>query len=117
MSLTLFDCSSLRKSEGIIIKGDYKITKLEKLKSPKCNLVCKVYDKRNNQPIPHATVQISELDLIGLTNDDGIFEFDLFAGKYKVTVSNIGNSSIETCTIKLASKTEITFELGTTIIH
>lgn len=49
--IVTMSCSVLKKSEGEIIRGDYKVVKTEKLNEGTSQLVCIVYDKKNNTPI------------------------------------------------------------------
>ena len=118
-SIVMISCSILKKSDGEIIKGNYEIVKVEKINDNKCQLVCIVYDKKNNVPISNATIHINDLNLGGSTKNNGIIEIEIPAGKYIVTAMNVGNTTIETNSIefKPSTQTEIKFELGTTIIH
>jgi len=68
---------------------------------------------------PNASVQVNELKIGGFTKNYGSLELNVPIGKYKITVVNVGNTTIQTTFIKFAhdTKTEVKFKLGTTIIH
>lgn len=112
-------CSVFKKSEGKIIKGNYEVIKIEKVNNSTSQLVCIVYDKQKNVPISNASVQVNELKVGGFTKNDGTLDLDIPAGKYTITVANVGNTTIQTNLInfKPNTKTKINFKLGTTIIH
>lgn len=112
-------CFNLKKNDGKVIKGSYDIVKIEKTQNEKAQLVCVVYDKIDNTPIPYAGIIIDNLKLAGFTNNDGRCEFELSGGRSTVTVFNAGNITIKTKPInfKPYTKTEIKFLLGTAIIY
>lgn len=112
-------CSICKKSEGKKIKGGYNVIKMKKTNNGTAQLVCIVYDKEKNIPIPKASVQINELKIGGFTKNDGALGLDIPPGKFTITVVNVGNTTIQTNFIKFKpnTKTEIKFQLGTTIIH
>lgn len=112
-------CSILKKSDGKVTKGSYDIVKIEKTDNEKAQIVCVVYDKKNNTPIHDAAISIENLKLAGLTKNDGRCEFESSGGKSTVTVVNVGNITINTKPInfKPYTKTEIKFSLGTAIIY
>ena len=109
----ILSCSTLRRKE-IVIKGNYKITKVEKVNNNTSKLVCIVYDKETGALLPNAVVQVNELNIGGFTKEDGTLELDIPAGKYTIKVTNLGNTDMKTSFIRFVSntKTEIKFNLG-----
>ena len=119
MLLTVItSCSSAKKMEVKVIKGNYEIIKIEKVSSTS-RLACIVYDKEKNVPISGAVVLVNELKIGGFTKNDGTFELNIQAGKYTVTAMNAGNTTIQTKLInfKPNTKTGIRFKLGTSTIY
>jgi hypothetical protein len=115
----LISCSILKKSDSKVTKGNYDIIKVEKTDSEKAQIICVVYDKKNNAPIVDAAISIDDLKLTGLSKTNGRCEFEVTGAKSVVTVINVGNITIKTKPInfKPYTKTEIKFLLGTAIIY
>lgn len=121
MFLFVVSCSvsKSKQGNGKIIKGNYEISKTKQTHSGKAQIVCTVYDKRGQNPIPNAVVEINELKLGGETSDSGTFSIDIPPGKYTVTAMNVANTKLTTdiFTINPGDIIHIKFELGTTIIY
>jgi hypothetical protein len=118
--MVISSCSTFKKSEVKIIKGNYEVIKLEKVNNNiSSNLICIVYDKLTNDPISYAYIEVNELKIGGFTNDDGIIELNIPKGKYTITVMNGANTNIKTKHINFKPNTitKIIFRLGTVIIY
>jgi len=119
----LMACTVLKKTAdeggGGNIKGKYKIIKTEEVNNNgKSRIICYPYDRQTNTLVDIATVQIIELKLEAILYD-GISDFEVPPGRYKITVNSFGYTDIQTRFIhfKPNTKTEIRIELGTYWIH
>jgi len=66
--MVINSCSTFKKSEVKIIKGNYKVIKLEKINNNiSSNLICIVYDKLTNDPISYAYLEVNKLKIGGFT--------------------------------------------------
>jgi len=71
-----------------------------------------VTDTESNDPLPGATVQVSELGIGAATDVDGNFEFTVPAGEHVVSASFVGYTSSErTVTVEAGGTTEVNFNL------
>lgn len=104
-----------------VVEGSYKIVKQEPHESGgNALIVGVVYDKKEENPIKGAIVQIEKINKGVFTDDLGNYALEIpNGGLYEIQVVNVGNTTLMTKSLKLEGNTkmEIVFYLGTTWIH
>src|ERR1700761_8843276 len=91
VSLFFWSCASYKTKGHNVIKGNYAITKIEKIDGKDSEIEVVVYDKREHTIRDGSSVVINELKLSETSKNDGIARFRIPAGKYTMTILYTGN--------------------------